>query len=99
MSYKEYSIKKTYRKLAMKYHPNKNPDNPEARALAEELFKEISVAYDILGDEDKKRTYDFDEGRRAAGKRKKRKKSSKKSVSKGSKKGPKKNMKKNDWKS
>ena len=40
-------IKKSYRKLAMKYHPDQNKDNPEA----EEKFKEISEAYDILKDE------------------------------------------------
>ena len=47
-------IKKTYRKLAVKFHPDKNPNNPEA----EEKFKEISEAYTILGDEDKRRNYD-----------------------------------------
>ncbi len=37
-------IKKAYRRLVMKYHPDKNPDNPEA----EERFKEIQQAYDFL---------------------------------------------------
>ena len=47
-------IKKAYRALAQVHHPDKNPDNPEA----EERFKQISAAYDILGDEEKRRTYD-----------------------------------------
>ncbi len=47
-------IKKSYRKLAMKYHPDQNKDNPEA----EEKFKEISEAYDILKDEQKRAAYD-----------------------------------------
>jgi molecular chaperone DnaJ len=47
-------IKKAYRKLAMKYHPDQNKDNPEA----EEKFKEISQAYDILKDEQKRAAYD-----------------------------------------
>jgi DnaJ-domain-containing protein 1 len=42
-------IKKAYRKLAMKYHPDRNgPDNPDRIADAEERFKEIQEAYDIL---------------------------------------------------
>ena len=47
-------IKKAYRKLAVKYHPDKNPDNKEA----EEKFKQISEAYQVLSDEDKKARYD-----------------------------------------
>ena len=39
-------IKKAYRKLAMKYHPDRNPDNKEA----EEKFKEVQKAYDTLSD-------------------------------------------------
>jgi len=47
-------IKKAYRKLAQKYHPDNNPGNKEA----EERFKEISAAHDVLADEDKRVQYD-----------------------------------------
>jgi molecular chaperone DnaJ len=47
-------IKKAYRKLARKYHPDRNPDDPSA----EERFKEIQSAYDIVGDPDKRKQYD-----------------------------------------
>jgi len=47
-------IKKSYRKLAQQYHPDKNPNNKEA----EEKFKEIGEAYDVLGDEEKRKKYD-----------------------------------------
>ena len=48
-------IKKAYKSLAMKYHPDKNPGNAEA----EEKFKQINAAYDVLGDEAKRRDYDL----------------------------------------
>jgi molecular chaperone DnaJ len=47
-------IKKSYRKLAIKWHPDKNKDNPSA----EDKFKEISAAYDVLSDQNKKAQYD-----------------------------------------
>ena len=47
-------IKKAYRKLALQYHPDKNPGNKEA----EEKFKEAAEAYDVLGNEEKRRRYD-----------------------------------------
>jgi len=47
-------IKKAYRKLAMKFHPDRNPDNPKA----EEQFKEAKEAYEILSDANKRAAYD-----------------------------------------
>jgi len=47
-------IKKAYRKLAMKFHPDKNPDDKQA----EERFKEITEAYAVLSDPEKKQQYD-----------------------------------------
>ena len=47
-------IKKAYRKLAMKYHPDRNPGDKEA----EEKFKEINEAYEVLSDDTKRKTYD-----------------------------------------
>ncbi len=50
----EEEIKKAYRKLAMKHHPDRNPDNP----AAEEKFKEAKEAYEILSDNQKRAAYD-----------------------------------------
>ncbi|MCB9643284.1 MAG: J domain-containing protein [Myxococcales bacterium] len=47
-------IKSAYKKLVMKYHPDRNPDNPEA----EDRFKEVAVAYEALGDPEKRKLYD-----------------------------------------
>ena len=47
-------IKKAYRKLAREYHPDKNAGDKEA----EERFKEVQTAYDVLADEDKRKQYD-----------------------------------------
>jgi molecular chaperone DnaJ len=50
----EEEIKRSYRKLAVKFHPDKNPDDPQA----EEKFKELGEAYDVLMDADKRAAYD-----------------------------------------
>jgi molecular chaperone DnaJ len=47
-------IKKSYRTLARRYHPDRNPGDKQA----EERFKEVSAAYDVLGDPDKRKEYD-----------------------------------------
>ncbi|HEY2384105.1 MAG TPA: J domain-containing protein [Terriglobia bacterium] len=53
-SSKEEEIKKAYRKLARKYHPDLNPNNKQS----EEKFKEIQEAYEVLGDSEKRKKYD-----------------------------------------
>src|SRR5271155_2344224 len=50
----DQEIKTAYRKLAMQYHPDRNPNNPEA----EEKFKACSEAYSVLSDPDKRVAYD-----------------------------------------
>jgi molecular chaperone DnaJ len=56
-------IKKAYRKLARRYHPDRNPDDKQA----EGRFKEISQAYDVIGDPEKRKQYDSGTGPFAAG--------------------------------
>ncbi|CAA0838353.1 DNAJ heat shock family protein [Striga hermonthica] len=51
----EDDLKKSYRRLAMKWHPDKNPNN---KIEAEAKFKQISEAYDVLSDPDKRQIYD-----------------------------------------
>ena len=48
------AVKKAYRRIAMKYHPDRNPDDPKA----EDKFKDASEAYEILADEQKREAYD-----------------------------------------
>src|SRR5277367_2822991 len=51
----EQEIKAAYRKLSLKYHPDRNPDDK----VAEEKFKEINEAYQTLGETDKRQQYDM----------------------------------------
>eukprot|EP00638_Chattonella_subsalsa_P022252 CAMPEP_0117877770 /NCGR_PEP_ID=MMETSP0950-20121206/14428_1 /TAXON_ID=44440 /ORGANISM="Chattonella subsalsa, Strain CCMP2191" /LENGTH=153 /DNA_ID=CAMNT_0005731901 /DNA_START=50 /DNA_END=508 /DNA_ORIENTATION=+ len=51
----ENDIKRAYRRLAVKWHPDKNPDN---RKAAEAEFKKISEAYEVLSDSEKRKVYD-----------------------------------------
>lgn len=64
----EEQIKQSYRKLAKKYHPDLNPDNPEAEAR----FKDIVEAYETLGDAEKRKAYDLKRKRTGEGRRQER---------------------------
>ena len=59
-------IKTIYRKLALKYHPDKTSSQDLEKNVAEGLFKIISEAYTVLSDPDKKAKYDFHTHRRAS---------------------------------
>ena len=50
----EKEIKKAYRRIAMKNHPDRNPDDPKA----EDIFKEATEAYEVLSDKEKRAAYD-----------------------------------------
>ena len=50
----QQDLKKAYRRLAMKYHPDRNPDDPKA----EDIFKEATEAYEVLSDSEKRSAYD-----------------------------------------
>jgi DnaJ-class molecular chaperone len=57
-------VKKAYRNQARKWHPDKHPNNKD---YAEEKFKEIAEAYDVLSDEQKRQIYDvYGEGKRSS---------------------------------
>src|ERR1700684_1602187 len=60
----EKDIKSAYRKLARKWHPDANPNDTKA---AEEKFKEIQEAYEVLGDPEKRKKYDVLGRRQTAG--------------------------------
>jgi curved DNA-binding protein len=52
-------LKSAYRKLAVQWHPDKHQQNPDSHKEAEEKFKAISAAYDVLGDTNKRQEYDL----------------------------------------
>lgn len=52
-------IKSAYRKLAMKWHPDKNNESEEQKTKAEKMFKEVSEAFAVLSDKDKRQQHDM----------------------------------------
>ena len=55
----EKTIKNAYRKLALKWHPDKNNESEEKKVKAEKMFQQISEAYACLSDPEKKRQHDL----------------------------------------
>jgi DnaJ-class molecular chaperone len=54
----EDEIKKAYKKMALKWHPDKNSSSEEQKILADKMFKDIGEAYSVLSDAKKKQRYD-----------------------------------------
>jgi curved DNA-binding protein CbpA len=54
----ETEIKKAYKKMALKWHPDKNSQTEEQREKAEKMIKELNEAMNVLGDKDKRAKYD-----------------------------------------